>query len=66
MLLPGVSETSQKTQQLVDEEVQPDRRSGHREVLDLLRDTRASSMTWSRRCSRPRRSTRQTRTRPPD
>ncbi len=37
MLLPGVSETSEKTQQLVDEEVHRIVETAHREVLMLLR-----------------------------
>jgi cell division protease FtsH len=40
MLLPGVSETSQKTQQLVDEEVHRIVEGAHREVLALLREHR--------------------------
>jgi cell division protease FtsH len=41
MLLPGVSETSEKMQQLVDEEVHRIVDTAHREVLALLRDHRA-------------------------
>ena len=41
MLLPGVSETSEKTQQLVDQEVHRIVDTAHREVLALLRDHRA-------------------------
>ncbi len=37
MLLPGVSETSEKTQQLVDQEVHRIVENAHREVLMLLR-----------------------------
>jgi cell division protease FtsH len=40
MLLPGVSETSDATQRLVDEEVHRIVGAAHREVLDLLRDHR--------------------------
>ncbi|HEX3618205.1 MAG TPA: ATP-dependent zinc metalloprotease FtsH [Solirubrobacteraceae bacterium] len=40
MLLPGVSETSEKTQQLVDEEVHRIVEVAHREVLALLREHR--------------------------
>jgi cell division protease FtsH len=40
MLLPGVSETSQKTQELVDQEVHRIVDSAHREVLELLRARR--------------------------
>jgi cell division protease FtsH len=40
MLLPGVSETSQKTQELVDEEVHRLVTEAHREVLELLREHR--------------------------
>ncbi len=40
MLLPGVAETSQKTQQLVDEEVHRIVQDAHREVLALLREHR--------------------------
>ncbi len=40
MLLPGVSETSEQTQQLVDQEVHRIVDSAHREVLDLLRSHR--------------------------
>jgi cell division protease FtsH len=41
MLLPGVSETSEKTQQLVDEEVHRIVEEAHREVLTLLREHRS-------------------------
>ncbi|MDE3134135.1 MAG: ATP-dependent zinc metalloprotease FtsH [Acidobacteriota bacterium] len=41
MLLPGVSETSEKTQQLIDEEVHRIVDDAHREVLVLLREHRA-------------------------
>ena len=41
MLLPGVSETSEKTQQLVDQEVHRIVDAAHREVLALLRDHRS-------------------------
>ena len=41
MLLPGVSETSQKTQQLVDEEVHRIVEEAHRDVLALLREHRS-------------------------
>ena len=41
MLLPGVSETSQKMQQLVDEEVHRIVEESHREVLTLLREHRS-------------------------
>jgi cell division protease FtsH len=41
MLLPGVSETSQKTQELVDQEVQRIVQASHRDVLTLLRDHRS-------------------------
>ncbi len=41
MLLPGVSETSEKTQQLVDEEIHRIVDTAHREVLTLLRDHRS-------------------------
>jgi cell division protease FtsH len=41
MLLPGVSETSEKTQQLVDEEVHRIVEEAHREVLALLREHRS-------------------------
>jgi cell division protease FtsH len=40
MLLPGVSETSEATHRLVDEEVRRIVEGAHREVLDLLRDHR--------------------------
>ncbi len=40
MLLPGVSETSEKTQQLVDEEVHRIVQDAHRDVLTLLREHR--------------------------
>jgi cell division protease FtsH len=40
MLLPGVSETSEATQRLVDEEVRRIVEGAHREVLDLLRERR--------------------------
>jgi cell division protease FtsH len=40
ILLPGVSETSQKTQELVDEEVHRIVGEAHREVLTLLREHR--------------------------
>ncbi len=40
MLLPGVSETSEKTQQLIDEEVHRIVEQAHREVLELLREHR--------------------------
>jgi cell division protease FtsH len=40
MLLPGVSETSEATQRLVDEEVRRIVDSAHKEVLALLRDNR--------------------------
>jgi cell division protease FtsH len=36
MLLPGVSETSEKTQQLVDQEVQRIAQTAHDEVIELL------------------------------
>ena len=41
MLLPGVSETSEETQQLVDQEVHRIVESAHREVLELLREKRS-------------------------
>src|SRR5579875_3150395 len=41
MLLPGVSETSERTQQLVDEEVHRIVEEAHRDVLTLLRDHRS-------------------------
>jgi len=41
MLLPGVSETSQKTQELVDQEVHRIVEVAHREVLTLLREHRS-------------------------
>jgi cell division protease FtsH len=41
MLLPGVSETSQKTQELVDEEVHRIVDAAHRDVLELLRARRS-------------------------
>jgi cell division protease FtsH len=41
MLLPGVSETSQKTQELVDQEVHRIVEEAHREVLTLLREHRS-------------------------
>ncbi|MGH2843386.1 MAG: hypothetical protein ACRDKL_07345 [Solirubrobacteraceae bacterium] len=41
MLLPGVSETSAQTQQLVDQEVHRIVQSAHREVIDLLRNHRS-------------------------
>jgi cell division protease FtsH len=41
MLLPGVSETSEKTQQLVDEEVHRIVEEAHRDVLTLLREHRS-------------------------
>ncbi len=40
MLLPGVSETSEKTQQLVDHEVQRIAQTAHDEVIQLLTDHR--------------------------
>ena len=40
MLLPGVSETSEMTQQLVDQEVRRIVEAAHHEVLDLLRSRR--------------------------
>ena len=40
MLLPGVSETSEATQRLVDEEVHRIVEDAHREVLELLRENR--------------------------
>jgi cell division protease FtsH len=40
MLLPGVAETSEKTQQLIDEEVHRIVEEAHREVLALLREHR--------------------------
>jgi cell division protease FtsH len=40
MLLPGVSETSEKTQQLVDDEVHQIVDTAHREVLTLLGEHR--------------------------
>jgi len=40
MLLPGVSETSEKTQQLVDEEVHRIVEEAHRGVMSLLREHR--------------------------
>ncbi len=40
MLLPGVSETSQRTQELVDQEVHRIVEEAHREVLTLLREHR--------------------------
>jgi cell division protease FtsH len=41
ILLPGVSETSQKTQELIDEEVHRIVEVAHREVLSLLREHRS-------------------------
>ncbi len=41
MLLPGVSETSDETQRLVDEEIRRIVEGAYREVLDLLRDRRS-------------------------
>ena len=41
MLLPGASETSEKTQQLVDEEVHRIVEAAHREVVALLREHRS-------------------------
>ncbi len=41
MLLPGVSETSEMTQQLVDREVHEIVETAHREVLELLRHHRS-------------------------
>jgi cell division protease FtsH len=41
MLLPGVSETSEKTQQLVDQEIHRIVDTAHREVMALLRDHRS-------------------------
>ena len=40
MLLPGVSETSEETQRIVDEEVRRIVDTAHRQVLELLRDNR--------------------------
>ncbi|HWD84951.1 MAG TPA: ATP-dependent zinc metalloprotease FtsH [Solirubrobacteraceae bacterium] len=40
LLLPGVSETSESTQRLVDEEVRRIVEAAHREVLDLIRGHR--------------------------
>jgi cell division protease FtsH len=41
MLLPGVSETSEKTQQMLDEEVRRIVEEAHRDVLTLLREHRS-------------------------
>jgi cell division protease FtsH len=41
MLLPGVSETSEATQQVIDQEVRKIVDAAHTEVLDLLRERRA-------------------------
>ena len=41
MLLPGVSETSEATQRLVDEEIRRIVDGAHREVIDLIRDHRS-------------------------
>ena len=40
MLLPGVAETSEQTQQLVDQEVRRIVDTAHREVVALLREHR--------------------------
>ena len=64
-LLPGVSETSEATQRLVDEEVRRIVETAHDEVTELLRSTAPTSTRWSRRCSSTRRSTRPTPTPPP-
>jgi cell division protease FtsH len=42
LLLPGVSETSEATQRLVDEEVRRIVESAHREVSSLLREHRSN------------------------
>lgn len=42
LLLPGVSETSEATQRLVDEEVRRIVESAHAEVSSLLRDHRSN------------------------
>jgi cell division protease FtsH len=41
MLLPGVSETSEATQRLIDEEVRRIVEAAHKDVLELLRSNRA-------------------------
>ena len=65
-LLPGVSETSEATQQLVDQEVRRIVETAHQEVTRLLREHRGQSRCARRPpCWSARRSTRPTRTRPP-
>ncbi len=64
-LLPGVSETSEHTHRLVDEEVRRMIEAAHHEVTELLdRAPRAARAAWPARCSRRRRSTRPTPTPP--
>ena len=62
--LPGVSETSESTQRLVDEEVRRIVESAHSEVSTLLREHRSNLDSLVAACSSTRRSTRPTRTRP--
>ncbi len=65
-LLPGVQETSESTQRLVDEEVRRIVESAHAEVGRApARAPLATSTRWSPGCSSTRRSTRPTPTRRP-
>ena len=58
-LLPGVSETSERTQQIVDEEVRRIVETAYGEVdRAAARRTASASTPRARRCSTPRRSTR--------
>ncbi len=66
MLLPGVQETSESTQRLVDEEVRRIVDSAHHEVTTLLRDYRDNLDSLVAELLERRRSTRPTPTRPPD
>ena len=63
-LLPGVSEVSQATQEIVDREVRRIVDTAHAEVTRLLTRAPRKLDSLTERCSRPRRSTRPTPTSP--
>ena len=65
-LLPGASDVSEHTQQLIDEEVRRIVEEAHKQVVALLRENRDKLDSLAQRCSSTKRSTRMRPTQQPE